>query len=82
VFLLVKYQTRPEFAHLKQLAELEQLLDVSDVPTEFEGVIRALNAQILKNSDKELKRGLLAKPFSTLDESEKQLLRALIQKLK
>ncbi|MFT5208820.1 MAG: DNA primase [Flavobacterium sp.] len=82
VFLLVKYQSRPEFALLKQLAELEQLLGVSDVPAEFVGVIRALHAQISKNSDKELKRGLLAKPFSTLSESEKQQLRALIQKLK
>lgn len=82
VLLLVKYQARPEFSQLKQLAELEQLLDVSDVPLEFEGVIRALTVQISETSDSELRRQLLAKPLSMLDEAEKQQLRVLVQKLK
>jgi len=75
VFLLVKYQNRPEFAELKQLAEVEQLLGVSDIPAEFQGVIRALQEDRKRQSREELKRVLLAKPLSSLNNEEKQQLR-------
>jgi len=75
VFLLVKYQNRPEFTELKLLAEVEQLLGVSDIPAEFQGVIRALQEDRNRQSREELKRVLLAKPLSSLNDEEKQQLR-------
>ena len=77
VLLLAKYQDRKEFPQLKQLAELEQLLGVSELPEEYGGVLRNLRDKYEKESDEQRKRNLLSKPFSELSLEEKQQLRAL-----
>ncbi|MBV1879003.1 MAG: DNA primase [Pseudomonadales bacterium] len=78
VLLLANYQDRIEFTALKQLAEQEQLLGVADLPLEYSNVIEKIQQRAARASRAELRRVLLAKPFSELSEDEKQQLRELI----
>lgn len=64
VVLLASYQDRPEFPILKSLAEKEQLLDVSELPGEYQGIIRKLIKIIEVESFQQVRKTLHAKPIA------------------
>ncbi|MCB1644651.1 MAG: DNA primase [Pseudomonadales bacterium] len=80
VMLLDRWQDSPQFSWLQSMLEQEQLLDVSELPSEYRGVIESLLAQLDALSVKELRGDLLSKPFSELSDAEKELLRTLVHK--
>jgi DNA primase len=78
VMLLASWQDRPEFDLLRELIEQEQLLDVSELPEEFSGVITTLLRQVEVRSEQQLRADLLGKPFEEMTPSEREMLRKLV----
>jgi DNA primase len=72
VVLLASYQDQPEFAVLKSLAEKEQLLDVSDLPQQYQGIVKKLLKTIEVESFQKVRKGLHAKPFAEWSAEERQ----------
>jgi len=77
--VLSHFQGSVEFDYLRQLANKEQLLDVSQFKDEFSGII----SQRLDTIEDQLKRRsiseLLEKPLSELSEGERDLIRRFHQ---
>jgi DNA primase len=78
VMLLASWQDKPEFDLLRELIEQEQLLDVSELPEEFSGVITTLLRQVEVQSEQQLRADLLGKPFEEMTPSEREMLRKLV----
>jgi DNA primase len=78
VMLLASWQDKPEFDLLRELIEQEQLLDVSELPEEFSGVITTLLRQVEVQSEQQLRADLLGKPFDEMTPSEREMLRKLV----
>ena len=74
--LLNHFHGKPELSVLRDLIEREQLLDVSELREEFKGTIVELLKRIESQLKQELIRQLLVKPFSELDEEERQLIKS------
>jgi DNA primase len=72
VVLLASYQDQPEFAVLKSLAEKEQLLDVSELPQQYQGIVKKLLKTIEVESFQQVRSGLHAKPFAEWSAEERQ----------
>jgi len=79
VMLLATWQDRPEFDYLRDLIEQEQLLDVSELPEEFTGVINTLLRLTDVQSGQLLRADLLSKPFDEMSESEREMLKNLVK---
>jgi len=79
LMLLATWQDRPEFDYLRDLIEQEQLLDVSELPEEFTGVINTLLRLTDAQSGQLLRADLLSKPFDEMSESEREMLRNLVK---
>ena len=79
LMLLATWQDRPEFDYLRDLIEQEQLLDVSELPEEFTGVINTLLRLTDAQSGRLLRADLLSKPFDEMSESEREMLRNLVK---
>jgi hypothetical protein len=79
LMLLASWQERPEFEYLRALVEQEQLLDVSELPEEFTGVVNKLLQLVETHSARQLRTDLLAKPFSDMSEAEREMLRKLVK---
>jgi DNA primase len=79
LMLLASWQERPEFEYLRGLVEQEQLLDVSELPEEFGGVVTKLLRLVETHSAGQLRSDLLAKPFSEMSEAEREMLRKLVK---
>lgn len=79
LMLLASWQERPEFEYLRGLVEQEQLLDVSELPDEFTGVVNKLLQLVETHSARQLRTDLLAKPFSDMSEAEREMLRKLVK---
>ncbi|MDA9064261.1 DNA primase [Pseudomonadales bacterium] len=79
LMLLATWQDRPEFDYLRDLIEQEQLLDVSELPEEFTGVINTLLRLTDAQSGQLLRADLLSKPFDEMSESEREMLRNLVE---
>jgi DNA primase len=73
--LLNHFQGKPELSTLRDLIEQEQLLDVSELREEFKGTIVELLKRIESQLKQELIRQLLLKPFSELNDDERQLIK-------
>lgn len=71
VVLLASYQDQPEFSVLKSLAEREQLLDVSELPGQYQGIVKKLLKTIEVESFQQVRRGLHAKPFAEWSAEER-----------
>ncbi|MEX2487909.1 MAG: DNA primase [Pseudomonadales bacterium] len=76
-FVMARYENHGDSGTLKTLAEQEALLDVSELPDEFSGIINALTRKLEVQSIQELRRDLLKKPFAELSTSERQMLREI-----
>ena len=79
VMLLAVWQDRPEFDFLRDLMEKEQLLDVSELPEEYAGVINTLLRLADAQSGQQLRADLLAKPFHEMSDAEREMLRNLVK---
>ena len=79
VMLLATWQDRPVFDYWRDLIEQEQLLDVSELPEEFTGVINTLLRLTDVQSGQLLRADLLSKPFDEMSESEREMLKNLVK---
>ncbi|MFT4851842.1 MAG: DNA primase [Candidatus Pseudothioglobus sp.] len=79
VMLLASWQDKPEFDLLRELIEQEQLLDVSELPDEFSGVINTLLRLVEIQSEQRLRADLLGKPFEEMSPAERDMLRKLVK---
>jgi len=79
VMLLSNWQDKPEFDLLRELIEQEQLLDVSELPEEFGGVINTLLRLVEVKSEQQLRADLLGKPFEEMTPAEREMLRKLVK---
>jgi hypothetical protein len=79
VMLLASWQDKPEFDLLRELIEQEQLLDVSELPDEFSGVINTLLRLVETQSEQRLRADLLGKPFEEMSPAERDMLRKLVK---
>jgi len=72
VVLLASYQDQPEFPVLKTLAEREQLLDVSELPGQYKGIINKLVKIMEVESFQQVRRDLHSKPFAEWSPEERE----------
>jgi hypothetical protein len=78
--LLSKFQDQPGFDILSRLTESEPLLDISDLPAEYEGVLRKLFSGLEIKSKQSLRSDLLAKPLAEMSVEEREILRNLTRR--
>jgi DNA primase len=74
--LLNHFRGKPELSVLRDLLEREQLLGVSELREEFKGTIVSLLKRFESQLKQELIQQLLVKPFSELNDEERQLIKS------
>ena len=72
VVLLASYQDQPEFPVLKMLAEREQLLDVSELPGQYSGILGKMAKIIETQSFQQVRKDLHSKPFADWSPEERK----------
>ncbi|MDG1003225.1 MAG: hypothetical protein P8P17_20785, partial [Pseudomonadales bacterium] len=72
VVLLASYQDQPEFPVLKMLAEREQLLDVSELPGQYSGILGKMAKIIEAQSFQQVRKDLHSKPFADWSPEERK----------
>ena len=80
--LLASYQDTGDFDWLCQLAEAETLLDVSELPAEFGGIVQRLIREMESESIQEVIRSLAGKRPGELSPAEREMLVKLPRELK
>lgn len=79
VMLLSGWQDKPEFDLLRDLIEQEQLLNVSELPEEFSGVIKSLIRLLEIQSEQQLRADLLSKTYDEMTSAEREMLLKLVK---
>lgn len=79
VMLLSGWQDKPEFDLLRDLIEQEQLLNVSELPEEFSGVIKSLIRLLEIQSEQQLRADLLSKTYDEMTSAERAMLLKLVK---